>query len=76
MDEIECDVREIFRTVKKQEDRIKALAKYINEALDNEGPAIYATGLPGGVTDSEEVAPGVALHRNCNGSIVEVEITR
>lgn len=75
MDEIESDVREIFRTAKNNEARIAALTRYINEALDNEGPAFYVTGVPGLAVDHEE-APGVRIGRNTNGSIVEVEITR
>ena len=75
MDEIECDVREIFRTVKNTEARIAALARYITEAIDHEGSALYVTGVPGVAVDHEEEGD-VRIGRNCNGSIVEVEITR
>lgn len=75
MSEIESDVREIFRTNKNNEARIAALTRYLTEAIDNEGPAFYVTGVPGVAVDHEEES-GVRIGRNCNGSIVEVEITR
>lgn len=74
MSEIEADVREIFRTIKSNEVRIGAIASYITEAIDHEGPVLCETGIPGLAVDFEE-APGVRIGRNCNGSIVEVEIT-
>jgi hypothetical protein len=75
VEEIESDVREILRTTTNNETRILRLSRYINELLDHEAPALYVTGVPGLAVDHEEES-GVRIGRNCNGSIVEVEIVR
>jgi len=66
------DILEALKGCKTQDERAKAIL----ELFDSDGDAtVFPTGIPGGVTDWEEITPDHRLGRNANGSIVEIEIT-
>lgn len=66
------DIEEILEANRKRADQIKALVEYIEQ--ETKGVGYRETGIPGAVCSSTEVAPGVTLHHNGNGSVVAVEV--
>lgn len=66
------DVEEILKTNRKRADQVAALVDYIDG--ETQGVGYRETGIPGAVCSSAEVAPGVTLHYNGNGSVVAVEV--
>jgi hypothetical protein len=67
------DLLEALRGCKTNDARADAvLALLEREAAEDETQLVFATGHCGAVASEEEIADGVSLYRNGNGTLLEV----
>lgn len=69
------DILQALKGCKTQDERAEAILGLLDDNGDGFGTYTYVTGIPGGVTDWEEITPDHRLGRNCNGSIVEIVVS-
>lgn len=68
-------ILQALKGCKTQDERAEAILELLDSnGLDDDGLAVFPTGIPGAAVEWEEITPDHLLGRNCNGSIVEIQI--
>lgn len=69
-------ILQALKGCKTNDQRAEAILELLDaNGLDGEGTTFFETGIPGAPVAWEEITPDHVLARNCNGSIVEIQIT-
>jgi hypothetical protein len=68
-------ILEALKGCKTQDQRAAAILVLFATSGPDDYTTVFLTGIPGAPVTWEEVTPDHLLGRNCNGSIVEIQIS-